>query len=172
MDATDVAFRKQRRSLPIATSVIPAHLPSSPRRRGPSTEISPYDGRHWIRNSSDKDITFSQCGRVDVGLVVVARDNGKEHFAEIIPFDGFPLFISLLLPPGHITKVKEFTIKLGARGEDNAELHWAVLALPPGEYKLHATWSDSHPWVTHVGDWTGELTTGEVDFRIVDRLWR
>jgi len=104
--------------------------------------------------------------------VVVARDNDKEHFAEVIPFDGFPLSISLLLPPGHITKVKEFTIKLGARGEDEAELYWAVLALPPGEYTLHANWSDSHPWVTHVGDWTGELTTGEVEFRIVDRFWR
>jgi hypothetical protein len=121
----------------------------------------------WVRNSGAKDVTFSQCARADVGLSVVAKDkDGKEHSAEITQFRGRPIFSHWLLPPGHIVKVKEFTSKLGSKKNDERERGSVSLDLPPGDYKLRAKWSDSHALVTHAGDWTGELTTGEVDLKI------
>lgn len=121
----------------------------------------------WVRNSGAKDVTFSQCHRADVGLSVVAKDkDGKEHSADITQFRGLPIFSHWLLPPGHIVKVKEFTLKLGSRKNDELERGWVSLDLPPGDYKLRVKWSDSHALMTHAGDWTGELTTDEVDLKI------
>ncbi len=117
----------------------------------------------WVRNSGTKDVTFSQCPRADFGLHVVTQDkDGKEHSADITQFHGYPVLTRLLLPAGNIVKLKEFTIKLGAK-KDGERVN---LDLPPGEYKLRAVWSDSTSRVAPEGEWTGKLTTGDVDFKL------
>jgi len=121
----------------------------------------------WVRNSGAKDVKFSQNSRTDIGLKVIAKDKkGEEHYADITQFDGYPIFSHLLLPAGHIVKVKEFTLRLDAQKNKEVAANVAGFHLPPGDYKLHVKWSDSHSLVTHTGDWTGELTTGEVDLKI------
>ena len=121
----------------------------------------------WVRNSSVKDVKFSQNSRSDIGLSVVAKDkDGKEHAADITQFDGYPVFLHLLLPPGHVVKVKQFAVRLDAQKNNALAAGVAGFHLPPGDYKLHAKWSDSHALVTHADDWTGELISGEVDLKI------
>ncbi len=121
----------------------------------------------WVRNSSAKDVKFSQCLRADVGLSVVAKDkDGKEHSTDITSFRRKPGFHHLLLPPGHIVKVKEFNVKFGAGKNDKLEPGWVNLQLTPGDYKLRAVWSHTTSMVAPEGEWTGKVTTGEVAFKL------
>ena len=120
----------------------------------------------WVRNSSAKDVKFSQCLRADVGLSVVAKDkDGKDHSADITLFLGKPGFSHLLLPSGHGVKVKDFSVKFGAGKNDKLESGWVNLQLTPGDYKLRAVWSDTTSRGAAEGEWTGKLTTGEVDLK-------
>ena len=121
----------------------------------------------WVRNSSAKDVKFSHCHRADVGMRVVAKDKaGKDHSADITSFRGRPVFGRLLLPPGHIVKLKEFSVKFRAGKNDKLESGWVNLDLTPGDYKLRAVWSDTTSRGAAEGEWTGKLTTGEVDFKL------
>ena len=121
----------------------------------------------WVRNSSAKDVKFSHCHRADVGMYVVAKDKaGKDHSADITSFRSYPVFGRLLLPPGHIVKLKEFSVKFRAGKNDTLESGWVNLDLTPGDYKLRAVWSDTTSRGAAEGEWTGKLTTGEVDFKL------
>jgi hypothetical protein len=123
----------------------------------------------WVRNSDEKDLKFSKCHRADVGLHVVANDKeGKEHYADITQFRGYPVFSHLLLPPGHIVKVKEFSVKIGSKKNDELESGWVSLDLTPGDYMLRAKWTDTTSGAAHEGEWTGDLTAGEVDLKIIE----
>lgn len=69
----------------------------------------------------------------------------------------------MLLPAGNIVKLKELTMKLGAK-KDGERVN---LDLSPGDYKLRAVWSDTTSMVAPEGEWTGTLTTGEMDIMVV-----
>ena len=72
----------------------------------------------WITNSGKEDVRFVQCGRIDVGLRVMAKDkSGKDHSAEIPGDRSRPVFHGIQLPPGHITKLKEFALDLKSEAE-------------------------------------------------------
>lgn len=121
----------------------------------------------WVRNSGAKDVTFSQNQRADVGFSIFAKEkDGKKRYADITSFSAYPVFNHLLLPAGSVVKIKEITMKIDAVKGDKPQWGWVNLQVPPGDYKLIANWSDSHALVAHTGDWTGELTSGEVDIKI------
>lgn len=70
------------------------------------------------------------------------------------------------LPYTHIATIKEFTIRFDPEKRDVSESHVAAFHLPPGTYTLCCKWNDAHPDVAHEGEWTGELETGELDFKV------
>lgn len=57
-------------------------------------------------------------------------------------------------------------MKFGANKNDKLERGWVNLQLTPGDYKLRAVWSDTTSRGAAEGEWTGKLTTGEVDLKI------
>lgn len=121
----------------------------------------------WLRNSGAKDINFASCHRVDVGFNVNAKDiNGKNYHADITSFRGRPVYSNWLLPPGHIMKLKEFKLKFGSRKNDASKRGWVCLDLPPGDYKLFAVWTDTTSRVAREGEWTGKLTSEEVNLSV------
>ena len=63
-------------------------------------------------------------------------------------------------------KVKEFNVKFGAGKNDKLESGWVNLQLTPGDYKLRAVWSDTTSRGAAEGEWTGKLTTCDVDFKL------
>ncbi len=112
----------------------------------------------WITNSGKEDVRFVQCGRIDVGLRVMAKDkSGKDHSAEIPGDRSRPVFHGIQLPPGHITKLKEFALDLKSEAGAPPSAQRASLTVLPGDYKLRVKWSDSDP----LG-----LTSGEVNLKI------
>ena len=121
----------------------------------------------WVRNSGKKDVKFNRCPRADIGLRVIAKDsNGADHTADITSFDAYPVFLPLLLPPGYIVKVKEFTVRFDAPATDFPPWGVARFLLPGGNYKLRAKWSDAHSHAAREGEWTGEIESAAVDLKV------
>jgi hypothetical protein len=123
----------------------------------------------WLHNPGAKNISFSATpGRADAGLSVAAKDSkGEDHWAENGNVDIVAIPMTCVLPAGHVAKVKDFTLSFDA--PDNKELAWFAprfRRLEPGNYKLRCVWADAHPSVSTAGDWTGELTTSELDFTL------
>ncbi len=123
----------------------------------------------WLHNPGAKNISFNAIpGRSDVGLSVAAKDSaGEDHWAVNGNVDIIAIPTTCVLPAGHVAKVKDFTLSFDA--PDNTELAWfgpKFRELVPGQYKLRCVWSDAHPSVSNAGDWTGELTTSDVDFTL------
>ena len=117
----------------------------------------------WVRNAGETDEKFSHSPRADVGLSIIAKGaDGKEHFADITQFRGKPAYTHMLLPAGNVVKLKEFTIKLGVKNEGER----VNLDLPLGDYKLRAKLTDTTSHVVPEGEWTGDLTTGDADFKL------
>jgi len=75
-------------------------------------------------------------------------------------------FQQMLLPVAHIATIKEFTIRFAPEKRDVSEPHVAAFHLPPGTYQLHCSWNDAHPDVAHEGEWTGELMSEELEFKL------
>jgi hypothetical protein len=112
-------------------------------------------------------VKFPQTPRSDNGLSVVAIDEGgKEHQAEIAPFDGLLTLDRLLLPRAHIVRVKAFTLRFDPEERDASEPDVAAFHLPPGDYTLRCKWNDARPEVTYEGEWTGELVSVEHQFTL------
>ena len=123
----------------------------------------------WLHNASAKDVSFSaNPGRADVGLSVAAMDSeGEDHWS----VNGNVLLIAIphhcVLSAGFVAKVKDFELSFDAHG--NKELAWMqpkFRDLKPGKYKLRCTWADANPVVSNPGDWTGNLTTPDVEFTL------
>ncbi len=124
-------------------------------------------GELTVRNTSDENVLFKRAPRSDIGLSVVAIDpHGKEHQADFAQFDGgWPVLYPILLPPGHIMTVKEFTLQFDSR-KDGSASYLGVLPLPTGDYTLKFRWHDARPEVAHEDEWTGELTSVAHKFQL------
>lgn len=120
-----------------------------------------------VRNLSGSDVKFSQSGRADNGLSVVAFDKDcKELVGEIAQFDAELGFNHLLLPRSHAVKVKSFMLRFDPDKRDVSEPQVAAFHLAPGDYTLRCKWNDAHPEVAHEGEWTGELVCDEHKFTL------
>ncbi len=123
----------------------------------------------WLHNPSTRDVSFkSNPGRADVGLSVIAKDSeGQDRFAEPGNVEMIAIPSACTLPAGYVAKVKDFALTFDA--SDNEERAWfspKFRNLEPGRYKLRCIWSDAHPSVSAAADWTGDLTTGELEFTL------
>ena len=68
--------------------------------------------------------------------------------------------------PGHIMKLKEFKLKFGSRKNDALERGGISLDIPPGDYRLLAVWEDTTSRGARESEWTGKLTSGEVNLSV------
>jgi uncharacterized protein (TIGR03067 family) len=120
----------------------------------------------WVRNSSNKPVKFRQCPRADVGLVITVTDrNGQTHDASVALRADPLVFQRLFLPPGHAVKVKEFDVQYEMNRGEAVETAVQIARVPLTAYspfKIRATWSDTLRTPAGEGDWTGELTTGQI----------
>ncbi len=121
----------------------------------------------WGHNSGTQDVNFQETGSADVGLSVFAKDStGKVHDANITRIRAYPVFHAYQLPPEHILKVKEFKLLLDSQENTRPRVQAASLHLPPGDYQLRVKWGDAKATNLNEGEWTGEITSGEVDLKI------
>lgn len=126
----------------------------------------------WLHNTGDSAVTFRSTGpdRQDVGLAVsVVGTDGRVHSAQNanILINSIPT--PCMLPAGYVTKAKDIDLSFDA--PDNRKRAWLkpkFRELAPGDYKLRCVWLDPNPNISVAGEWTGELTTVDHIFTLVD----
>ena len=90
----------------------------------------------WVCNPGDKDAKIEFPARNDFGLrVLMTGKDGKEHAAGFTMLRLQHQFTKLLLPSGHVVKVREFTVVLAPPGANQLGPN-KTFALAPGEYKF------------------------------------
>lgn len=129
----------------------------------------------WACNSGQNDVRFQYCPRRDIGLRVSMKGpDGKEHVAAMRQYRGMPSFHRVLLPGGHMFKLKEFSVVLLPPGgkHDGAEPHFT---LPAGDYQFRCevdlpgtTGANAQgQQVTPAeGEWTGKLRTSQFGAKV------
>ncbi len=130
----------------------------------------------WVRNPGAEDVKLQHIARRDIGLrVFMIGADDREHEAAIAQFDGWPVFNRAILPAGHAFEAKKFSVVFLPPGRKPAgvEPHFT---LPAGDYKFRtelslpgttgATRADGTQVTPAEGEWSGTLSSAEVDVKL------
>lgn len=133
----------------------------------------------WVQNLGDKDVKFQDNMRADpeFGLRVKLKNaKGEDHNSNFWPDDRPPFGFHRLLPPGHVFKVKEFTVLLFLPENDFSHAKGHFFGINPGAYNFHcelelpgfsATGEGGKQLTPAAGEWTGTLTTSRVNVEVL-----
>jgi hypothetical protein len=127
----------------------------------------------WLHNAGDQDVTFKSTGpdRQDVGVSVAAiGTDGREHWGSSSSVLIIAPPMNCTLPPGHVAMAKSFEIRISRQDDTSVEWTAPVLRdLPAGDYKLRCSWIDA-AGLAEGAEWTGTLTTPELEFTLAPRV--
>jgi uncharacterized protein (TIGR03067 family) len=131
----------------------------------------------WVQNPGDKDVKFQSTARPDIGLgVKMKSEKGGDYKSGVVPINVPLLGEHRLLPPGHVLKVKEFTVSLVGPGSDASHFRGHFFLIDPGAYNFHcelelpgfsATSEGGKQLTPAAGEWTGKLMTRALTVMVI-----